>query len=289
MKIVLLTIFSCFIMFIASAQIDSLALQIDSNCIETIDTFSAAKMDSILCYNPFITPLNLANINELPVEKKIITLKIKENFKSNVFLLMLNFIGIWVLLLNFSRNKIKKVLSTLFNLNMLKQFAQVESKRNNNYLWAYFLLLNLLLTLLFYVLSQNLNFEINIVNFFIIITAFFLSDILLNKFLSYIFNQKEIFYTLLFNNASFLILSLPLIIVSLLLLIYLPTGPNILFGYFFIALAVFIYTWKELRVLFILGSNKIKIFSFYFFLYLCTFKILPVAIVLKTVWVELIK
>lgn len=289
MKIVLLTIFSFFIVFGSSAQIDTTIVPIDTLCTEAMDTFSSSIMDSILNYNPFLSPINTEKLNELPVQKKIISQNNREEFKSDIFLLMLNLISIWVLLLNYSRNKIKKILATIFNLNMLKQFAKVESKRNINYLWAYFLLLNLILTLLFYVLAQNLNIEVNIVKLFLIITAFLLSDTLLNKFLGYIFNQKENFYTLLFNNASFLILSLPLIIISLLLLVFLPNSVNIIFGYSFLALVIFIYVWKELRVLFILGSNKIKIFSFYFFLYLCTFKFLPIAIVLKTVWVELIK
>lgn len=289
MKIVLLTIFSCFLAFGLSAQIDTATAQIDSLCIEPLDSISIAKMDSIFSHNPFVAPLNIENFNKLPVQKKIISQNIKSEFKTNIFLLMLNLISIWVLLLNFSRNKIKKVLATLFNLNMLKHFANIESKRNNNYLWAYFLLLNLLLTVLFYVMAQNFNIEFNIVKLFLIIFTFLLFDTFFNKLFAFTLNQKDNFYVLLFNDASFLILSLPFIIISLLLLVFLPKDINTIFGYSFLVGAILIYIWKEFRVLFILGSNKIKIFSFYFFLYLCTFKFLPLAIIFKTVWVELIK
>lgn len=282
MKIVFTTIFSFLLISGVSAQIDTAA----NNCI---DSFSVVSLDSLLTHKPFTTPFDAQSLSELPVEDKIINLQKEDSSKQYIFLILLNLITIWVLLLNFSRNKIKKIIATIFNLNMLKQFAQVEAKRNHQYLWAYFLLLSILLTVLYSVLANKFNIEADVFKFFIIIISFLLFDIILNKFFAYLFNQNEVFSILLFNNATFLIISLPIIILSLLLLVYLPSNINIVLAYIVISTLIAINLWKELRVLFILGSNKIKIFSFYFFLYLCTFKFLPVALVLKTVWVELIK
>lgn len=283
MKIVYATIFSFFLFFGSYAQIDSAIAPVDSFFMTAADSAKLLSFDSIVQLQLFEIPFSETAIEELPVVNKIITQQTHNTFKQSIFLVLLNFFCIWVLLLNFSRNRVQKVMATLFNINMLKQFAQVEAKRNNSYLWAYFLLSNLLITILIFVLAFVFKKEVDIFYTFLGVFTFLTLDLIFNALFAYVLNQKEQLDILNFNNAGFLIMSIPFFIVSLLLITYLPESHSLIYGNVFICLSILIYSWKEIRFLFILKANKIKIFSFYFFLYLCTFKLLPLVILFKII------
>lgn len=280
MKYILSLIFFLSLALPSNAQIDS---------VFVLAYDSTINVDSLIENIPFSIPFNNDFINTLDKKSEIIALREPNFLKQNIFLILLNLLTITVLLFNISRVKVAKVLATLFNINMLKQFSLVEIKRDNKYLWAYFLLLLLFFSLVIYVLSFTFNREIDVWFVSVVLLVYLIFDLAVNLVTAYILKQYDNYAVVLFNNASFLILSIPFIISSLLLMVYLPERFNIYYSYFFVVIVFILYIWKEIRNIIILGSNKIKIFSFYFFLYLCTFKILPIAVLVKTVLQELIK
>lgn len=253
----------------------------------SIDTL--VHLDSPLVNKLFTIPFSPSAVETLERKTEIIAVKKHLYFKQYLFLILLNLFSISVFLFSITSLKVKKVLATLFNINMLKQFSLVESKRSNKYLLAYFLLFLLYFGVLIYILNIVAEQNINLFLGFSALAFFLLFDLLVNLISAFILQTKETYATVLFNNSSFLFLAIPYFIISSILIIFLPEKLNLYYMYFFIALTIIVYLWKEIRNIFILGSNKIKIFSFYFFIYLCTFKILPLVVFVKTILQELTK
>lgn len=250
-----------------------------------VDSLQLVEFDEYTVEMPF----SASSLNKLPVVSKKVFLKEDNQFRSYFFLFLLNILAIAVMLFVISKTKVKKLITTLFSLNVLMQYAKVEIKRNNNYLWAYFILLMILLSSIIYIVGINLGFEFDVLKGFLLILLFLIIDWLVGFFSAIIFKKRELKEVCHFNNFSFVILLLPFFIVCLLVILFLNAQNTIISIFIMIAVITIIYLWKEFRNLFILKANKINVFSFYFFLYLCTFKILPMAILIKTILQELIK
>ena len=230
------------------------------------------------------------NINSLPVIKKIIKYRENDFFNDYFFLFFLNLLLITVFLLQVSKSKLKKLISTLYSINVLSQYSKVEIKRDNKYLLAYFILVFFFISILMFLTFKKLNIEVDVVYISFLILLFFTIDVFVHKISSYLFGLKEVSSVVHFNNYSFIILILPFLVVSILVVLY---STNIVFtelviSIILILLALF-YLWKELRNIFILKASKINVFSFYFFLYLCTFKLLPLVILFKIAFAEISK
>ena len=256
---------------------------------EPIDSI-VVVFNSTVAFNKIITvPFSKESLDKLPTVKKIIQKKEKKNFKSYFFLFFLNLITIAVLLFQISKNKVKKLFSTLFSINALIQFSKVEVKRNNKYLIAYFFLFFIFFLVFVLLLFLNLNKEIDIINLTIIIASFLLIDYFLLTITAYLFNLKTESAIVSFNNMSFIVVVLPFVLVSILLILFLEANSSLILGTVVFAILLVLYVWKEIRNLLILKANKINIFSFYFFLYLCTFKILPLVVFFKIIYGEVLK
>lgn len=268
-------LFLLFFVAKATAQVDS--VEVDSAFVQELDSYSVTM------------PFSKAYLNNLPIISKNIIPQTDGNIKSYFFLFLLNLIAIAVFLFTISRTKLKKLIATFFSLNMLIQYAKVETKRDNSYLWAYFVLFLMFLATIIYVLSLNFNLNFDVFKITMFVLIFLLSDFLTGFFTAYILKLEELKEMIHFNNFSFIVIIVPFLIISVLILLFLSIQNT-----FIISLVVFIvlilsYLWKELRNLLILKANRINIFSFYFFLYLCTFKILPLAIFFKITFSEILR
>ena len=221
------------------------------------------------------------SINNLPKEILITEQKITNSFKQYFFLFLLNLLSISIFLMNFSKAKLKKVMSTLSSINILKQLSQTESKRSNSYLYAYFLLFFIFLLSFIYALNIVYNLNLDLLLIAIALMFFFILDALINYVTSYLLKANDLLQTIFFNNISILICSIPLIFLATMLSVYLSFKLVYITSIALATVLVAVYIYKEIRNIFILKAYKIKIGSFYFFLYLCTFKILPMVILLK--------
>jgi len=228
------------------------------------------------------------SFKDFPKVNRIITYRSSNYFRDNFFLFLLNLFLISVLLLQISKEKVKKLLSTLFRTNVLTQYSKVEIKRDNNYLFAYFILVLVFISLLIFIILKNMELNANVIYLVFLVVLFFSINILVHSLATYIFNLKEIASIVHFSNYSFLIVILPLLIISLLLVLYNQSYTVIISNILILLLAIF-YLWSEIRNIIIFKANKINIYSFYFFLYLCTFKLIPLVIFVKIAYTEIIK
>lgn len=229
------------------------------------------------------------NIDKLPKSKHIITYKAKNYFRDNFFLFILNLLLIAVFLLQISKEKIKKLTSTLVSINVLTQYSKVEDKRDNRYLFAYFLMVFFFIFILMYIIFKNLKIDVDIVYLSFLILLFFLIDYLVHQISSYLFNVKEVLSIIHFNNYAFIILLFPILIIAMLLILFNSYSVTILMTKIILVVFTVFYVWKEIRNIVILNANKINIFSFYFFLYLCTFKLIPIVVLMKIAINEVLK
>tara|TARA_B110000908_G_C10236523_1_gene443651 strand:- start:1420 stop:2253 length:834 start_codon:yes stop_codon:yes gene_type:complete len=236
-----------------------------------------------------LIPFSSDSLNNFPKISKNILLLENTNLKSYFFLFLLNLIAIAVFLFNISRAKVKKLITTLFSLNMLMQYSKVETKRDNSYLWAYFFLSIIFLAAIIYGLSLNLNLDLNVLKLTMFLVSFMAIDFVIVFFTGFIFKLKKFREMSHFNNFSFIIVTLPFLIVSVTVLLFLSIESTYLIASIILGTLAIGYLWKEFRNLLILKANRINIFSFYFFLYLCTFKILPLAIFLKITYCEVLR
>lgn len=274
-KVLFLFLFLLLFAIKVSAQIDSIG----------VDSLPAQKNDTYSILIPFSSD----SLNNFPKFSKNILLLENTNLKSYFFLFLLNLMATAVFLFNISRAKVKKLIATLFSLNMLMQYAKVETKRDNSYLWAYFFLSIIFLAAIIYGLSLNLNLDLNVLKLTMFLVSFMVIDFVIVFFTGFVFKLKELREMSHFNNFSFVIATLPFLIVSVTLLLFLSIESTYLIASIILGILAIGYLWKEFRNLLILKANRINIFSFYFFLYLCTFKILPLAIFLKITYCEVLR
>lgn len=257
------------------SQVDSVL--VDSSQMEDNDNYTA------------VIPYTSDHLESMQVVSKIIQSQNEDNHKSYFFLFILNLLAISAFLLTISRLKVKKMISTLFSLNVLMQYAKVEAKRDNSYLWAYFILFIMFLSALVYVLGLNFQVEIDVLKLTLLIVIFLTLDLLIGFFTAFIFKKEELKGMCHFNNFSYVLVLMPFLIIALLLILFLNIQNTAIASLIILGVLSLAYFSKELRNLLILKVNKINIFSFYFFLYLCTFKILPLAIFIKLTYVEILK
>ncbi len=229
------------------------------------------------------------NIQNLPIINKIIVKK-ESNIKSSyIFLFFLNLVFIAVLLTYTFQDKIYKLTNTIFSINILTQYTKTEQKRDNSYLWLYLVLVFIALMLFIYTISFCFKYTINFEKLSLFLLSFFVLDLLIHKATSYLFTIQESINMIHFNNFSFLIIVLPFLFISILITLFIHIDGLFFIQYIIFTLLLLLYFWKEIRNLFILKSNRINIYSFYFFLYLCTFKVAPLIIFSKIIFSKILK
>ena len=219
------------------------------------------------------------------INKKIFSKNVPFN-SSIFFLLILNLLFVSVLLLNVSKSKVKKHFKTLFSINSLTQLVKVESKRNNYHLSAYFIVVNLFGFLLLVIFNEKYLYNMNIAKLINALFIFYSFNFISSSIIAYLLDINELKLLKYFSNSTFLFLYLPLFIVFSLFFISVNISQLKSLLFILIVLFFIIYLWQEFRYLLILSSNKINITSFYFFLYLCTFKILPIIVFVKIILEE---
>ena len=251
-----------------------------------------AKVDTtpfVINFGRIKIPFPKESFIHLPIKNRIISFQKHDDFKQYFFLIIQNFFSISVLLIHITKANINKLMSTVFNVNMLKQVALVEIKRNNFHLWSYFLINIILKIISFYIIAKILIFDINWVKLSFFVFLFFIAEVIVNKLIAYVFKDEKIYAIIFFNHATFDMMSLPILLFSLLFLTYLPHQFILLFIILFLIVLIGLYIWKEFRNIAIMYTEKINIFSLHFFIYLCTFKMIPIAIFSKLILAEWIK
>jgi len=206
----------------------------------------------------------------------------QSNYKSYVFIFFVLYSILLCLIYIKSKDVVKASLKSLFNFQYALQYYRTQKERNVLYYFFY---------LLFFIISfsyflQNIfikhtNFSTNLYRIIIVVSLFFIIDYF-SSFIYLLFTKKSKSV----NNIQKAILSYAVVFCIYLwpLMAFVIVGDEkvqfytAIIGWIFLAIILIL---KELRVLQILLNDKIDIVSFHFFTYLCTFKFLPIIILVK--------
>lgn len=248
-----------------------------------VDTFRL-EIPKEIVQNPF----EVEKVAELKMVDSLVLPQKNKRAKQYVFLLLLNFLFIGVFLLNVYRSSINKLLKVAFNINTLKQYAQTESTHRHSYLLAYILLFFLFLVLMVYTIDYKLKLNFPVLEIAFVLIGFLLFNMFVNAATGFLLKKALLREMVFFNNMLFVLMSFPILILFILGMLSFTYFISHIWLYFILVVLGGLYFVKEIRNIQILHQNKIKLFSSYFFLYLCTFKMLPFVVFLKIIVTKIV-
>jgi len=187
-----------------------------------------------------------------------------------------------VLLWNLERTHSIQLLKSLVSVNLMLQISRTVRGKERFFGFLLTLAYNFLVSIAFFkFLLLNFSKEINW--YYLILIFLFLNflDAMIISIGAYIKKMDYLATSHRFNNDSIVLLGFTLMLPILFVMLYASLYFQILFSWLFIVLFIVLIAIKEVRSLQLLNSYRIKIFNFYFFIYLCTFKIIPILVLVK--------
>lgn len=258
-----------FILFVSIAS----AQEIDTTLVE--DTVIVLQFDSI-------PKISFFNGSEGESISRISSFYKRSKIEDVTFVLFLVYSLLLSIVFINSRSIVSSSFKTLFNMQFAMQFYRTEKKRNTFY---YILYLCFFIVGVSYLLFRANNQFSN--------HSIIFPKVLLFTILYFIFDYASSFIYLLFTKkttaietlqTSILSFSVPLCIFLWPLIVFIIVGQLFIsFSVIIISLVIvaFFLVMRELRVIQILSNEKVDILSFHFFTYLCTFKFLPILLLVK--------
>lgn len=259
-----------FILFVSFAS----AQEVDSTLIE--DTVIVLQFDSL----PKVSFFN-GNSTDQTISR--ITSFYKHSHKEDiVFMLFLAYSVLLCIVFLNSRPIVSASFKTLFNLQFAIQFYRTEKQRNTLY---YIIYLIFFIVSFSYIIQSAYNyfhdFKIAYLSVLLFTTLYFIIDYV-SSYIYLLFTNKS--KTIETVQTSILSFSIFLCVILWPLLSFIIIGKqyiSLFVALFSIVIVVLFLLMRELRVVQILRNEKIDILSFHFFTYLCTFKFLPIFILVK--------
>jgi hypothetical protein len=181
-----------------------------------------------------------------------------------------------------SREMVKSSVKSLTSVQNTIQFSRTEKQSNGIYFGFYLILFVLGLAMTaHYVFGEMYGLHYTFLKIVLFVVLVFSLDYSASYlYLLFTTNDKSV------DMVQTVILTYPVLLSFVLwpalffvILAALPTGKLFLFIFFFVLGIIFVL--KEIRTLQVLRIEKIDIFSFHFFAYLCTFKFLPLFVMAK--------
>lgn len=206
-----------------------------------------------------------------------------ENNDNIFFWWLLLFISIAVIFLwNIERLHSIQLLKSILSVNYMLQIS-----RGNKVKEQFF---GSLFTLSFFILSSiafckffqlNFHHEIEWYYFTFFFFAIILFEALTLNIIGYLMKANHLVIAQRLNSDSVVLLGSILTLPMVFVILFSTFIAQFFFSWIFIVVFLLLYVIKEVRSLQLLNSFRIKIFNFYFFIYLCTFKILPILVLGK--------
>lgn len=235
------------------------------------------------------------NVNKysLPVFEKIICSESTEKIidihsnnlvtQNNKYWWILIFIfGLVVALWNIQRVHILQLLKSITSLNYLNQLSRNEKGSEKMAGFIFLLLFNLVISLsfqgvFFVIFDMNANWWFLALTFF----TFTLYENVVHSTAGFLLKLNQLVTAQRLNTDGLMFVGVVLFLPLTFLMFFSCQVIAVLSAWFFLGSFVFIILLKEFRSLQLVNSHRIKIVNFYFFVYLCTFKILPVLFMVK--------
>lgn len=181
-----------------------------------------------------------------------------------------------------SKTIVSSSFKTLFNMQFAMQFYRAEKKRNTLYyiIYLFFFIIGFSF-LLFKSYNAFTPYEITFLKVLLFTILYFVLDYL-SSFIYHLFTK---------NSKAIETVQTSILSFSILLCAFLwPLLAFVIVGAYYVStiiiiisllIVAFFLVMRELRVIQILSNEKVDILSFHFFTYLCTFKFLPILILVK--------
>jgi hypothetical protein len=216
------------------------------------------------------------------VKSRIASLQMNTLNKDLYFYTILLFSLLLVLVFINSRDMVSNSIASISSLQKTIQFSRTEKQSNGLYFVLYFILSVFSLALAGqYIITEIYGLNYSFFSIFLLVAVTFFIDYLSSYlYLLFTSNYRTI------DMIQTVILTFPVLLSFILwpVLFFIILSSFATAKVFFIILCIvlgLILLLKEFRTLQILWLEKIDIFSFHFFAYLCSFKFLPLFLVVK--------
>ncbi|MGB1247608.1 MAG: DUF4271 domain-containing protein [Chitinophagales bacterium] len=271
MKHLFLHILCCFFIGTVFSQSidDTLVQQIDLSSIDTLeaDVLSFSDVEQ----NVFIDKISTLQATSL------------SSFVLFGSLLLMFLIG--VVLLENSRQQMRAIRQSLFNVNLSMQHARTARRNNRVYLWGYFVSFFLLFSLSVY-LSLDVFFttKISFYTIAMISAAFFFLDYISYIVMGVLGKKEETSFVVRYNVFVQFIVGFWVFLLFCFFLSFGVAPYKVWIAWILIAFIAFFFLFKEVRLFQVILAERINFSVFHFLLYICTFKILPVVVLCKVMF-----
>lgn len=206
----------------------------------------------------------------------------QQSAKQYLFWILLIIGAFIVLLWNIARPYSKNLLKSFLNINHASQMARSERSNDKVYSWLYLLLSIVVLSIaLYFALPLVLGFQFAWVVLFLVLLGLLLFDILLNWLSGIVLDKGSLAKSVNYYNMAWACFVLFVFFPIICLLVF---SPNMLFKYLAalaLGIGLLAFIFKELRFVQLVFQERMVGQKFYFFLYICTFKFLPILLFAK--------
>lgn len=252
---------------------------------------TACAQDSLLLDSSALSYEDLKGVPNFEIQifsdslvhlNRVSTWNVHSENKSFEFWILLAISSVLAFLLLISREQVKMSFKSIFSSSFALQQSRTERQGN-----AYFYYLYLIVFILSFAFLLNYSStyiflrERSFGTFVFLVFAYFALDFIFSIQTSLFSNSKRIIEVLLSSSLNYALVLCILVWPALFFVIFAKISLAKLISIVFFILIGSIYLVKEWRILQILANEKVEVYSFHFFAYLCSFKILPIIVLVK--------
>lgn len=187
-----------------------------------------------------------------------------------------------VVIWNLERAHILQLLKSIISLNYLNQLSRSDkgSEKLTGFIFSLFFVI--VLSLSFQGVFKIL-FQTDISWYYI--AAIFFGFVIYENFVhstgGFLLKSNQLVTAQRLNKDALMFVGITVFLPLAFLMYFSTESAGVIASWLFLVFFVLITFVKEFRSLQLINSHRIKIVNFYFFIYLCTFKILPVLFMVK--------
>ncbi|MCB0509306.1 MAG: DUF4271 domain-containing protein [Chitinophagales bacterium] len=252
---------------------------------------AVSAQDSLLVDTAILTYDDLNGIPDFKIQaigdsllpmNRIASLNLNSKNKSFEFWVLMAFSTVLTLLMFSSREQVKMSFRSIFSSSFALQQSRTERQGNAYFYYLYLMLFILSFAFLLHFSFNNIYFhQRGYWTFVILVFAYFVMDFIFSVQTALFSNSNRIIDILLASSLNYALVLCFLVWPALFFVVFAKISLAYLISILFFVLIGWIYLVKEWRILQILANERVEVYSFHFFAYLCSFKILPIIVLIK--------
>jgi hypothetical protein len=250
----------------------------------------AQEEDTVFIFNEDFVVLPLSTYEDFVAENHVDKVSAIQNFevadeKSFFWWLLLALFALSVVVWNVERQYSLHLIRSVFSLNHSLQIIRTERFKDRimGVLYAIVFIAIVSIAAEYFALFF---FSVNIewYQFALLLTVFNIVENIIAKTGGFILNKENIARASIYNKQALRFVSLLIIIPLIFLSVFSVFWIQKVSSFLIVLIFVLFFVVKEFRNFQLMAGDRINVISLYFFLYLCTFKILPILFVVKILY-----